>query len=79
MAGEGPLFHPYFTDSPIRNNADVSQCDWQISERMHDLLFENGVYKPSVKAYLSTTHFEEHVDEFTSILVWILKNLSKYN
>ena len=75
MAGEGPLFHPYFTNTPVRNNADVAKCDWQTSDRLHDLLFKGGIYKPAVKAYLSMAHHEEHVDEFATILVWALKQL----
>lgn len=75
IVGEGPLFHVYFTNGPIRNNADVAKCDWVVSDRLHELLFESGIYKPSVKGYLSIVHQREHIDQLCETISQALRIL----
>jgi len=75
IAGEGPLFHPYFTDHKICNNADVANCNWVLSDKLHHLMFEAGIYKPSVKGYLAIVHGTQHVDELSDVMRWALDQL----
>ncbi len=75
IVGEGPLFHAYFTSLPVQNNADVIACDWKFSDRLHELLFSAGVYKPSVKGYLGTVHQTDHIDELVNIIEWAIPQM----
>jgi glutamate-1-semialdehyde 2,1-aminomutase len=56
VAGEGPMFHPYFSAKPIRRLADLLTCDTARAGRFHQALQSLGVYKPFEKGYLSLAH-----------------------
>jgi glutamate-1-semialdehyde 2,1-aminomutase len=77
VAGDGPIFHPYFTDRVVESASDVRACNWNLSNRFHLKLLEAGIYKSFVKGYLSLAHQEEHIEEFAEAARWALKHLDE--
>ncbi len=73
---EGPMFHPYFTDRPVENNADIRATDLAKSAAFHTKLVEGGIYKEFVKGYVGTCHDESHLDELASVTGWALRALN---
>lgn len=70
------MFHPYFTDGPVHNNADIRASNLDKSAAFHCKLLEGGVYKEFVKGYVALPHTEADMDEFASVARWALRQLS---
>jgi glutamate-1-semialdehyde 2,1-aminomutase len=75
VCGEGPLFHPYFTESKVRSNADVAACDWELSNAFHRKLYQAGIYKTFTKGYVGLAHTEAHLRELGTVASWALRTL----
>ncbi len=75
MTGIGPMFHPYFSDRPVENNADIRYADNARSDAFHCKLLEGGLYKEFVKGYVGVCHDESHLDEMAEIMAWALRAL----
>lgn len=75
MAGDGPIFQPYFTERVVESASDVRACNWTMSNRYHLKLLEAGIYKQFTKGYLSIAHEEEHLDELAETSRWALKHM----
>lgn len=76
MSGQGPMFHPYFSDRPVHNNADIRASNHQKSTAFHLKLLEGGIYKEFVKGYVGLAHTEADMDEFASVALWALRQLN---
>ncbi len=76
MSGQGPMFHPYFTDGPVHNNADIRASNLDKSAAFHCKLLEGGVYKEFVKGYVALPHTEADMDEFAAVARWALRQLN---
>jgi glutamate-1-semialdehyde 2,1-aminomutase len=72
MTGDGPLFHPYFIDRPVRNNADIRAADWKFSDELHVKLLDAGVWKQSYKGTVSLAHDESHIKELGDAYRWAM-------
>jgi glutamate-1-semialdehyde 2,1-aminomutase len=68
ITGEGPIFHFYFTDEPVHNHSVVRRSNIALSDAIHRKVYEGGIYKNFSKAYLSTAHTKDHVDELADAL-----------
>jgi glutamate-1-semialdehyde 2,1-aminomutase len=70
ITGEGPVFHFYITDGPVRDHAAVRRTNLALSDKIHRQLYAAGVYKQFSKGYLSIVHTQDHIDTFNSMLAW---------
>jgi glutamate-1-semialdehyde 2,1-aminomutase len=75
MNGHGPMFHPYFSERRVENNADVRASDLEKSAAFHCKLVEGGIYKEFVKGYVGLPHTEDHLDELARVAAWALAQL----
>ena len=70
ITGVGSVFHFYFSDEPIHDHAAVRRSDIALSDAIHRRIYAAGIYKNFSKAYLSTAHTRDHVDELCDALGW---------
>ena len=76
MNGHGPMFHPYFSERRVENNADVRASNHQKSAAFHCKLVEGGIYKEFVKGYVGLPHTEDDLDELARVAAWALAELN---
>lgn len=76
VCGDGALFEIYFTQQPIRNQADVRRADPAYAKAFHRKLLEAGIYKSSVKAYLGLAHSQAEIEAYTDACRWAVKTLA---
>jgi len=72
MAGDGPLFQPYFIDRPVRDHRDVRASDLAFAERVHRFMYAAGIYKIPNKSYLCLAHDEGHIDHYCAVADWAI-------
>ena len=70
ITGAGPIFHFYFSDEPIHDHAAVRRSNVALCDAIHLKLLAGGIYKNFSKAYLSTAHTRDHVDELVEAIGW---------
>lgn len=70
ITGAGPIFHFYFSEEPIHDHAAVRRSNVALCDAIHMKLLEGGIYKNFSKAYLSTAHTRDHVDELVDMIGW---------
>lgn len=75
LCGEGPMFHPYFLNRPVRSQEDVRAADWRFNDEFHRKLRQAGIHKSFGKGYLSLVHTEEQIDELVEASRWALQQL----
>jgi len=75
MCGESAIFHPYFTDRPVSNNADVRSSNWQFNDAFHLKLLEAGIYKTFTKGYVSLAHDSGHLEELGRASKWAAREV----
>jgi glutamate-1-semialdehyde 2,1-aminomutase len=75
MAGDGPLFQPYYTKGPVRDHRDVRASDLKFSGKVHRHMYSAGIYLLPNKSYLSLQHEEAHVHQYCDVLSWAVKRV----
>lgn len=68
ITGDGPIFHFYFSEEPIHDHAAVRRSNVPLSDAMHREIYARGIYKNFSKAYVSTAHTKDHIDELCEAL-----------
>lgn len=76
ITGDGPVFHFYLTAEPVHDHAAVRRSDIALSDAMHREMYAAGIYKNFSKAYVSTAHDRDHVDELAEALKWSYAKVS---
>ncbi|MEX0956433.1 MAG: aspartate aminotransferase family protein [Rhizobiaceae bacterium] len=76
VCGDGSLFEVYFTNQKVCNQADIRRSDQVYAKAFHRKLIEAGIYKSSVKAYLSLAHSQAEIDAYTDACKWAVKTLA---
>ena len=72
MAGEGPIFQPYYTKGPIRDHRDVRASDLAFNAKVHRHMYTAGIYLLPNKSYLCLQHEEAHVQQYCDVLSWAI-------
>lgn len=75
VAGDGPIFQPYFTSQRVIDNAGIRASDLSFSDALHRQLRRAGVYKSDAKGYLCLAHDESHLDGLVAAVEWSLNEL----
>lgn len=74
ITGVGPMFHFYFTSTPVINQWDARRSNVALANAVHDKMYAAGIYKQSAKAYLSIVHTPDHIAEFCDKLAWATRS-----
>lgn len=75
ITGDGGVFHFYLTDEPVHDHAAVRRSNVALTDKMHRLLYANGIYKNFSKAYVSTVHTRDHIDQLVDALGWAYREV----
>jgi glutamate-1-semialdehyde 2,1-aminomutase len=70
MAGDGPIFQPYYTRGPVRDHRDVRASDLKFNAQVHRHMYAAGIYLLPNKSYLCVQHETAHVDHYAQVLAW---------
>lgn len=72
MAGDGPIFQPYYTRTPVRDHRDVRASDLKFNAAVHRHMYAAGIYLLPNKSYLSLQHGEAHVNQYCDVMSWAI-------
>jgi glutamate-1-semialdehyde 2,1-aminomutase len=66
VVGVGPMFDVYFTDEDVTDFRSSQRSDTALQARFNALLSREGVFKGSLKYYVSTAHSDDDVAQTIS-------------
>lgn len=76
ITGDGPIFHFYFSEEPVHDHGAVRRSNVALADTMHREIYAHGIYKNFSKAYVSTAHTKDHIDELCTALARAYRKLN---
>lgn len=70
ITGVGPMFHFYFTDEEVTDQAIARRSNLALGQDIHRRMYAAGIYKQAAKNYLSIVHTADHIDAYCDVLRW---------
>ncbi|QRF63425.1 aspartate aminotransferase family protein (plasmid) [Variovorax paradoxus] len=70
ITGIGPMFHYYFTEEKVTNQAIARRANNKLGGEIFRRMYSAGIYRQAAKNYLSVVHTHDHIAQYCDILKW---------